>query len=367
MILLNDFKAESEEIKAAQLEACQRVIASGWYVLGKEVEAFEQEWAQACQIPHAIGVGNGMDAIEIALRTLDIGEGDEVITTPMTAFATVLAILRSGASPVLADIDPETGLLDPVSVERCINPRTKAVIPVHLYGQIRNMESWLDLCERTGIQLIEDCAQSHLAMWNGKYAGSFGAMGAYSFYPTKNLGCLGDGGACITSDAMYAERAKRLRNYGQSVRYEHPEIGMNSRLDEMQAAILRVRLQVLQSYTDRRRNIAKRYLSEINNSPWIQHLAAPLQENSHSYHLFVLRTPHRSQVMDFLQSQGVQVLIHYPIPVHQQKTCLNMARDPQGLKHAEHHAQVCFSIPIHPQMSDADVEHVIQAVNAFKI
>jgi dTDP-4-amino-4,6-dideoxygalactose transaminase len=185
MILMNDFKAEPESLRAAELAAVGRVLHSGWYVLGQEVKTFEAEWATRCGIAHAIGVGNGMDAIEIGLRALDIGEGDEVITTPMTAFATVLAIIRAGATPVLADIDPDTALLDPKSVERCITPKTKAILLVHLYGQIRDMESWLGLCEANGLALLEDCAQSHLATWNGKVAGSFGRFGAYSFYPTK--------------------------------------------------------------------------------------------------------------------------------------------------------------------------------------
>ena len=205
------------------LDAAKRVIDSGWYVLGKEVEAFEEKWATACGVVHAVGVGNGMDAIEIALRALGIGHGDEVITTPMTAFATVLAIMRSGATPVLADIDPNTALLSHDSAERCISPRTRAVVLVHLYGQIRDMDAWEAFCNRHGISLVEDCAQAHLAQWKNRTAGSFGEIGAYSFYPTKNLGALGDAGILVTNNAKLAEAAGRLRNYGQSVRYHHPD------------------------------------------------------------------------------------------------------------------------------------------------
>ena len=185
MILMNDFKAEPPELRDAMVEAVRRVLESGWYVLGNEGLAFERQWASTCNVGHGVGVGNGMDAIEIALRALDIGPGDEVITTPMTAFATVLAILRAGATPVLADIDPETALLSIDSVARCVSSKTKALLLVHLYGQVRNMNAWLDFCAKHGIKLVEDCAQAHLATWQGKVAGSFGVAGAYSFYPTK--------------------------------------------------------------------------------------------------------------------------------------------------------------------------------------
>ncbi|HAO68135.1 MAG TPA: DegT/DnrJ/EryC1/StrS family aminotransferase, partial [Verrucomicrobiales bacterium] len=216
MILMNDFKAESKILKEDMLAAVSRVIDSGWYVLGHEVEAFEQVWSEVCGVSHAVGVGNGMDAIEIILRSLQIGPGDEVITTPMTAFATTLGIMRAGAIPVLADIDLETALLNQDSVVHCISPKTKAIILVHLYGQVRDMDAWLQLCESEDIYLIEDCAQSHLATWHGRVAGSFGKAGACSFYPTKNLGALGDGGSVITDDENLAEKAKQLRNYGQS-------------------------------------------------------------------------------------------------------------------------------------------------------
>lgn len=365
MILMNDFKAEPESLRAAELSAVERVLHSGWYVLGQEVTAFESEWAGRCGIAHAIGVGNGMDAIEIGLRALDIGVGDEVITTPMTAFATVLAIVRAGATPVLADVDPETALLDPQSVERCITARTKAILLVHLYGQIRNMESWLDLCGVHGVALLEDCAQSHLAAWNGRIAGGFGRFGAYSFYPTKNLGAIGDAGAIVSNDIDLIQRAGILRNYGQKVRYHHTEMGLNSRLDEIQAALLRVRLRVLDEFTQRRRQIAKVYFDGIAN-PKIELLAQPIQVENHAYHLFVVKCTERDRLAQHLKVSGVETFVHYPVPVHKQQPCAHLRCDPNGLSITEHHAATCLSIPCHPQMSDADIKIVVGAINVFQ-
>jgi len=365
MILMNDFKAEPRELREAMLGAVRRVLESGWYVLGNEVLAFEKQWAAVCGVAHGVGVGNGMDAIEIVLRALDVGPGDEVITTPMTAFATVLAILRAGAVPVLADIDPQTALLSIDSAERCISPMTKAVVLVHLYGQVRNMDAWSAFCDKHGIVLVEDCAQAHLAAWHGKVAGSFGVTGAYSFYPTKNLGAPGDAGMLVTQNEALAQRASYLRNYGQSVRYHHPELGMNSRLDEIHAAMLAERMKWLPEFTERRNQIADAYRAEISN-PQIQLLAAPEEPTAHVYHLFVIRCTERDTLQAHLQNHHIQSLIHYPIPIHQQEPCRNMARDPQGLRNSEHHAASCLSIPCHPQMTDSDVALVIAAMNLFQ-
>lgn len=365
MILMNDFKAEPEEIREAMLLAVKRVLESGWFVLGKEVESFEREWALACGVAHGVGVGNGMDAIEIALRALDIGPGDEVITTSMTAFATVLAILRAGAIPVLADIDADSGLLCPDSAKRCISKRTKAVVLVHIYGQVRNMDVWTALCNEHNIALIEDCAQAHLASWQGHVAGSFGRAGAYSFYPTKNLGAPGDAGILITNDEAVAKKSARLRNYGQSVRYHHPELGMNSRLDEIQAAMLSARLKWLSEFTQRRREIADAYRAGFRQ-PLVTLLNVPQESAAHAYHLFVVTCETRDRLQAHLQSCGIQALIHYPIPVHRQEPCLEMARDPNGLSKTDRHANTCLSLPCHPQMTDADIATVIAAVNSFK-
>ena len=362
---MNDFKAEPPELQEAMLAAARRVLQSGWYVLGKELEGFEQEWAATCGVPHGVGVANGMDAIEIALRGLDIGPGDEVITTPMTAFATVLAILRAGATPVLADIDPRSALLSPGSVERCLSPRTKAVVLVHLYGQIRGMSEWTKLCQQAEIQLIEDCAQAHLATWEGQVAGSIGIAGAYSFYPTKNLGAPGDAGLLVTRNPQLAAKASRLRNYGQSVRYHHPELGMNSRLDELQAAILSARLRWLLPFTARRRHIAQVYRQNLSH-PQVNLLAAPESAEAHVHHLFVVTCPQRDALQAHLREQGVQALIHYPVPVHEQPPCRALRRDPAGLGASERHAAQCLSLPCHPQMSDAEIDQVVHAVNTFR-
>ena len=364
MIPMNDFKAEPRELQAAMLAAVQRVISSGWYVLGPECEAFERRWAQANGTRSAVGVGNGMDAIELALRALDIGPGDEVITTPMTAFATVLAVIRAGATPVLADIDPATALLSPESVRRCIGPRTKALVLVHLYGQIRAMDTWQALCRDARIELIEDCAQSHAAALAGQVAGSFGRAGAYSFYPTKNLGALGDGGMLVSNDEALGRRVARLRNYGQSERYSHPEIGMNSRLDELQAAILSVRLDWLDAFTRRRQEIAARYFAGIRHSK-VQLLAPPTEPGAHVYHLFVVRSPQRDALQAHLKAEGVQALIHYPITIQSQRPCTSIQRDPAGLPQSERHAAECLSLPCHPQLEDAQVDRIIEAVNNF--
>jgi dTDP-4-amino-4,6-dideoxygalactose transaminase len=365
MILMNDFKAEPAEMRDAMLAAVSRVLESGWYVLGNEVIGFERKWAVACGVDYAVGVGNGMDAIEIALRSLDIGVGDEVITTPMTAFASVLAILCSGATPVLADIDSDTALISIDSVKRCITSKTKAMLLVHLYGQVRQMDAWVALCDESGIRMIEDCAQSHLAAWHGKVAGSFGVAGAYSFYPTKNLGAPGDAGMLVTSNQVIAEKAAKLRNYGQSVRYEHPVLGMNSRLDEIHAAMLAERLKWLPEFTQRRREIAQLYRSSINNN-FVKFLAEPEEPDAHVYHLFVITSEYREVLQRHLTDSGVQALIHYPICIHKQQPCLDIARDPHGLKSSENHAATCLSLPCHPQMSDQDVATVIAAVNSFK-
>lgn len=364
MILMNDFKAEPLEVREAMLGAVRRVLESGWYVLGSEVAAFEKQWASICGVSYAVGVGNGMDAIEIALRALDIGPGDEVITTPMTAFATVLAIIRAGATPVLADINSETALLSMDSAMRCLTPKTKAVVLVHLYGQIRSMDEWTAFCGKHGIALIEDCAQAHLAAWHGKVAGSFGTAGAYSFYPTKNLGAAGDAGMLVTGDEALAQRVGRLRNYGQSVRYHHPELGMNSRLDEVQAAMLSERLKWLSEFTARRCEIAGAYRVGIRN-PLVQQPALPEEPSAHVYHLFVVTCEQRDELQDHLHRHQVQSLIHYPVPIHKQEPCLNIARDPHGLGNSENYAAKCLSLPCHPQMTHDDIERVISMVNSF--
>lgn len=365
MIMLNDFKAEPNELREAMLIAVQRVMDSGWYVLGDEVAAFEKQWATTCGVQYGLGVGNGMDAIEITLRSLGVGDGDEVITTAMTAFATVLAIVRAGATPVLADIEPDTALLSVDSVRRCLTSRTKAVVLVHLYGQVRGMSNWVKFCDDLGIHLVEDCAQAHLASLSGKFAGSFGVAGAFSFYPTKNLGALGDAGMIVTDDREVANRAARLRNYGQSERYRHPELGLNSRLDEIHAAMLAVRLKWLRAFTERRQEIAEAYQIGIENDS-VRPLAVSEERAAHVYHLYVVKSRQRDALQNHLYLHGVQTLIHYPVPIHHQSPCLRIRRDPMGLIFSELHSEQCLSLPCHPQMTDSDVMHVVNSVNSFR-
>lgn len=363
---MNDFKKESDDLRSKTLLAMQRVSESGYYLLGPELELFERNWAEKCNVGDAIGVANGMDAIEIALRSLDIGPGDEVITTSMTAFATVLAIYRSGAIPVLADIVPETGLICIDSVRRCLSKNTKAILLVHLYGYVTKMNDWCSLSISEGIHLIEDCAQAHLSTYRGKSAGSFGAAGAYSFYPTKNLGAFGDAGALITNDNNIAKFSRRLRNYGQSERYHHPILGLNSRLDEIQAAILNVRLTYLESFTWRRREIAKLYNKHFENELLFP-LEEPADPKSHSYHLYVINTNYRDLLASFLDRNGIQTFMHYPLPISAQRPCQNIVNDPAGLPNATHHAETCLSLPCHPTMSDAEVFKVIEVINKFRV
>ena len=362
----NDFRREPQDLLQAELEAAERVLRSGWWILGAEVAAFEQCWASYTGTSYAVGVANGLDAIEIALRALGIGPGDEVITTPVTAYATTLAIQRSGAVPVFADIDPTTGCLAAESVATCVTTSTKAVLPVHLYGRAADLDGLAELCASRELALVEDCAQAHGARHRGRPVGSVGICAAWSFYPTKNLGAIGDAGALTTSDSSLAEAARCLRNYGQSDRYHHDRVGLNSRLDELQAALLQVRLPWLETWTSRRRQIAALYRNRITH-PLLEPLAEEKDPDAHVHHLYVLRTPDRDRVRTFLSSCGVATLIHYPLACNQQ-TALGLHRvAPAGIPHALNHCSSCFSLPIHPFLSDAEVEQVIEACNMIPL
>ena len=366
MIPFTAFDREPEDLRAAMRDAFDEVVASGYWILGPAVAAFEEQWAKQCGVSHAVGTANGLDALEIGLRALGIGAGDEVITTPMTALATVLAISRTGATPVLADIDPGTALLDVASAERCITPRTRAIIPVHLYGNGSAAPAWAAYAERHGLHLVEDCAQAHLATVGGRPIGSFGAVGAFSFYPTKNLGAIGDAGALVTGDAELAERARMLRNYGQEDRYHHEVVGMNSRLDELQAALLSVRLRWLERQTERRRDVAAAYTVGITN-PRVTLLAPPVERAAHVHHLFVIRCTERDRLRDHLQARGIQTLIHYPVPAHLQTPYRSIAQDPVGLALSEQHGETCLSLPCHAGLTDDEVAMVIEAVDSFGV
>lgn len=350
--------------RTEDIAAVNRVLDSGWLIMGREVTAFQEKWAAHCGVRYAVGVGNGLDAIEIGLRAAQIGAGDEVITTPMTAVATILGIVRAGAVPVLADIDAETGLLSQESVERCLTPKTRALLLVHLYGQMRDMVEWAEFCEMKGIALIEDCAQSHNSSFGNRPAGSWGLFGTYSFYPTKNLGAVGDAGALVTNDSLLAERASLLRNYGQSNRYEHPLVGLNSRMDEIQAAVLNARLPRLAELTKRRREIAELYRRHLSESS-VKQLEPPQDPDNHVYHLFVVTTTRRDELQAHLANLGIQTLIHYPVPAHLQPSLASIRRDPCGLPASEHHAGICLSLPCAPHLSDDQAYKVVEAVNSF--
>ncbi|MGE0462233.1 MAG: DegT/DnrJ/EryC1/StrS family aminotransferase [Vicinamibacterales bacterium] len=338
--------------------AIRRVIDSGWFVLGPEVEGFEAEFAAACGAPHAVGVGTGTDAITLILRALDIGPGDEVITPPLSAAYSALAVMMAGARPVFADIDPARLTLDPAAFEAAITPRTRAVLPVHLYGQPADMTAILAIAARHRLAVVEDAAQAHLATSEGRPVGTMGVAGAFSFYPTKNLGALGDGGAVVTRDGELAARIKRLRNGGQTTRYHHAEAGANSRLDELQAAILRARLPYLRGWTARRRQIAAAYRAGID-SPDI--LVLPHFDEGHVYHLFPVIARHRAALQAQLAAQGVETLIHYPVPIPRQPALA--ATGPHQCPVADRICGEVLSLPIYPSLTDAQVGQVITAAN----
>ncbi|MEO5740958.1 MAG: DegT/DnrJ/EryC1/StrS family aminotransferase [Vicinamibacterales bacterium] len=338
-------------------EAIARVINRAWFVLGPEVEAFEQEFAAASGAPHTVGVGNGTDALALILRALGIGAGDEVVTTPLSAAYTAIAIVMAGARPVFADIDPERLTLDPAAAEQAITKRTAAVLPVHLYGQSADMAAFAALAGRRGIALIEDCCQAHLATCAGQPVGTFGAAGAFSFYPTKNLGALGDGGAVITRDAALAARVARLRNGGQTDRYRHVEVGINSRLDEMQAAILRARLPYLRARTEQRRELAARYRSRLEGAP----IAVPPEiDPGHVYHLFPVRARQRAALQERLRASGIETLVHYPTPISQQPAFESF--HPAECPHAIRAAGEVLSLPLYPGLTANAVDRVAEAV-----
>jgi dTDP-4-amino-4,6-dideoxygalactose transaminase len=365
MICMNNLKAELDVYRQRTLEVMSRVLDSGNFILGKEVSEFEQIWGQQCDAQFCIGTGNGMDALEIGMRALGIGEGDEVITTSMTAFATALSIMRTGAKPVFADIAPDTALLDPGSVNCLINKKTKAILAVHLYGLSCDLDVLLKLANFNGLHLIEDCAQSHLGKYNNLSVGSYGVFGAWSFYPTKNLGACGDAGAITTNSESLAKIARALRNYGQTNRYEHSFAGVNSRMDEMQAAILKEKLNWLSDFTEKRRNIAKAYKNGISNK-LITLMKSPIDDSSHVYHLFAIKCDLREELQKYLENNQIDTLIHYPIPAHLQKPCLNNGDKNIKLTYCEEHAKKCLSIPCHPQMKMTEIENVISVINKFK-
>jgi len=340
--------------------AIDRVIARGWFILGPELTAFETEFAQASGAAHVVGVGTGTDAIALALRALGIGPGDEVITAPLSAAYSALAIMMAGATPVFADIDIDRLTLDPAQVDALVTPRTAAILPVHLYGQPADMTAIAAIATRHNLVIVEDACQAHLAKSDGRPVGTIGAAGAFSFYPTKNLGALGDAGAIITSDAALADKLRRLRNGGQKDRYHHLEFGVNTRLDEMQAAILRERLALLPAWTDRRREIAARYRTALVGAPVI---VPPEKDPGHVYHLFPVRSAHREQAQAHLRNNGIETLIHYPVPIPRQPALAGIPA--AACPNADRVCDEVFSLPLHPALSNDEVDRVADAVHRF--
>jgi dTDP-4-amino-4,6-dideoxygalactose transaminase len=341
-------------------DAVERVLARGWFILGPEGEAFEAEFAAASGAKHAVGVGNGTDAIALALRAAGISPGDEVIVPAITATFTALAVIAAGAVPVFADVDPRTLTLDARACADAVTSRTRAIVPVHLYGQPADMLEIMAVADRHRLVVIEDCCQAHLATCDGLPVGTIGAAGAFSFYPTKNLGAAGDGGAVITSDGALADRVRLLRNGGQTNRSVHVVAGVNSRLDEVQAAILRVRLPNLLAETLMRRLIASSYREALQGE------VAPVAQRDagHVYHLFPVRSPRREALQAHLAEAGVETLIHYPVPLHKQPAFAHLA--PRDCPMAARAAAELLSLPLHPRLHARQTAQVIDAIQAFE-
>jgi dTDP-4-amino-4,6-dideoxygalactose transaminase len=354
---LAQYRAHEADIRAA----VARVLESGNYILGPEVESFERAFAAYCGTGHAIGVANGTDALRLALMALDIGLGDEVITVSHTAVATVAAILATGAMPVFVDIDPVYYSIDPALIEAAVTPRTKAIIPVHLYGQSADMDAIRQIVQRHGLRIVEDCAQSAGAVYRGRRLGSIGDIGCFSFYPTKNLGAVGDGGMVVTSDDALAGRVRRLRQYGWDDARVTREMGLNSRLDPMQAAILGAKLPHLDFDNARRAAIARRYAQGLAGLPIT--VPAPRPDATHAYHLYVAACDERDALIAHFAKRGVGCGIHYPAPVHQQNGYAERAVLPRGgLPVTEQLVSRIVSLPMYPELTDAEVDASAAAV-----
>lgn len=351
--------AHKAEIEAAM--AC--VLASGWYILGEEVAAFEREFAAFLDVRHAVGVASGTDAIHIALRDLGVGSGNLVATVSHTAVATVAATELAGAVPLLVDIEPETYTMDPASLKTVMSRKVKAIIPVNLYGHPAALASILKIAESYGAAVIEDCAQSHGAKFDGRATGTWGRVGAFSFYPTKNLGALGDGGRVVTSDTELAAKIRSLREYGWRERYVSSEAGLNSGLDEMQAAILRVKLRYLEGENARRREIASWYGELLAGLPLTMPTVA--EPGTHVFHQYVVRTARRDALREHLRQSGIGALIHYPVPVHLQPAYRDRVMRAESLATTEAAAREVLSLPMYPELRRDQVERVCAAVRGF--
>lgn len=355
-----DLGAAYLELKPGIDEALSRVLASGWYIGGPEVERFEADFAGFCGVGHCVGTGNGFDALHLALRAFDIGPGDEVVLASNSYAATVLAVSAVGATPVFVEPEPESCNLDPARIEPALTSRTRALLPTHLYGLPADLDPMIELADGRGLVVIEDAAQAHGAAYRGRRLGGHGHAVAWSFYPTKNLGALGDAGALTTNDATVAERLRRLRNYGSSKRYFSEEKGVNSRLDPIQAAVLAVKLQRLAEWNARRAAVAERYLAAFAalpiGLPAVPDWAEP------AWHLFVITSPKRDAIAARLKAEGVETIIHYPVPPHLQQAYEDLGQAPGAFPIAERLADEVLSLPIGPHLSDEQVDQVIEAV-----
>jgi dTDP-4-amino-4,6-dideoxygalactose transaminase len=362
-IPLVDLATQSQQICDEVLERMSEVINAGRYILGKEVQEFESAFAEYCQVSHCVGLANGTEALHLALRALDIGPGDEVITVGNSFAATAFAIAYVGATAVFVDIDPVTYNLDASLIESAITERTKAIIPVHLYGQPAPMTEILEIARRHQLKIVEDCAQSHGAEINGQRCGSFGDIGCFSFYPGKNLGAFGDGGACTTKDAQLAEKLDLLRNYGQKVKNRHDMLAYNCRLDTLQACVLLVKLKYIEKWTEQRRQVARWYRESLSGTDLV--LPEETAGMRHVYHLYVVRHPQREKLMAHLASQKIYAGIHYPNPLPTAAPFVGSTTIPWGLPVCTQYAAEIISLPMYPEMTREQVDRVAEGVRSF--
>jgi dTDP-4-amino-4,6-dideoxygalactose transaminase len=344
------------------LPAMDGVMSQAQFILGDEVTRFEEEFAAFCGARHCVGVASGLDALMLALRAVGVGPGDEVITAANTFIASALAITHAGATPVLVDVRNDDFNLDPQAVERAITPRTKAILPVHLYGQPARMDEIMDIARRHGLRVVEDACQAHGARYGAARAGAIGDAGCFSFYPGKNLGGYGDGGAVVTNDPQVAERLRLDRNYGSRVKYVHESDGYNSRLDTLQAAVLRIKLRRLEEWNERRRTLAALYRELLADADVL--LPAEMRGVEHVWHLFVIRHPERDRLLADLHARGIGAGVHYPIPIHQQAPYAGVRTVPEGAPLSTLLAGQILSLPLYPEMTEAQVAEVAHAVRA---
>jgi dTDP-4-amino-4,6-dideoxygalactose transaminase len=360
MIPFLDIKAQYQTVQEPLEQAVLKVLRSGDYILGEPVRKFEQDFAAYCGAKEAVAVSTGTSALHLALLAANIGPGDEVITVPMTFVATVAAILYAGATPVLVDVDPETFTMDPEAFEAAITSRTRAVLPVHLHGRLANMDAICKIARLHDVMIIEDAAQAHGAERDGQRAGTFGAMGCFSFYPGKNLGACGEGGAVVTDDPEIAAKLRCLRDWGQEGKYNHVRHGFNYRLDAVQAAVLSVKLQFLPAWTEARRKIAATYDNDLNG---IDAQKPAMCGHEHVYHVYAISVEGRDEIREFLRSAGISTGIHYPRPVHLQPAYAKLVLpNPDGFAVSERLADRFISLPIYPEMSQQQVRSVTEAV-----